>query len=825
MKPIPLSKTRSPHLTTPTKTLLIAIASLVIAACSGSSSELEYDIDLLRLSNLTITGYEIEFDSNKTGPYRIETPNSEKQLSLSFDASDEFSYNYSIQNTEGTQQNDLEGETHFDINLAEGANLVSITLYDEEKDINITYTVYAYRLSSAARLTSYSAYDFINDDGSTLSLSPSFSEAVFDYTATVPYTACAIAYQVTAKNSGVNIQSNDTTVNEREIYYQNILAGENYIDTTVVSEDFSTSERYTIAITRTAPSDYQIESNTNLLTLDTDGDHFQYTCGINNYTFYINNNVDKITFSAKPETEGAKVYTNGKEINPNEIQTINATDDIGTTSITVVSANEAYTQTYSINYIRRNYNAVLVESTAELIAALQTAEPNDQISISTGHYQLDPQTTGMLFSDRSGTALEPIYLTGEQSYTDKVIISGDTENQAALLTLTGKHWNISGIQFQASNTAIHLNGASNITLQDLDIENTSSTAVQLNNGASNNTIKLNRFSDITASGDATAVIYIGNQAAREQDANQLTASAISTANTISQNSFVNMADTHAIFVDSGTTHTDISHNSFVENTQALETTEREPLIVGLGNNTTIRYNSFEFNDPRDTVSLIQLGNTDLHTSWAKNHQLIQNVFDANDRTLDPIANLSTHTALLSENYRSDNIEITYGGSNYDITSIADPTYSIQTTGANTRCLGIEEYEIEDSEYWLVELKTCNSTDLSQQWKIEVDSGIYVALVNQSQDDGHLRTAAEFEELCSASEGVYMSNVYLTEDEGGYVERWLLDQHGDVTYIRNKKDTDYGLTIAGGFVSEGTPLMTCALTGSDAQQFKLVPSTQ
>lgn len=805
-----------------TKYLLILIALTCITACSGGSNEFNYDTSAQRLTSLTIDEYPLDFNSEKTGPYKIETSNSEKTLSVHFESSGDYSFSYSIQNSNGTYQKTLDNEKHFVANIAEGANLISIQLYDSEKDVFVTYTIYAYRLSSAARITSFSLYDFASGSGTSLGLAPSFSEAVFDYSTTVPYSSCAIAYQITAKNSGVSMQTNGSTSYERNVYYHNLTPGVNYLDTTVVAEDFSTSERYTIAITRTPPTTDQIESNAQLLKLDTDGDYFQYICGINDYTFFIDNNTDTINLDITPEIEGAKVFINNNEINPSETQTLQANESAGTATITAISANGGNSQTYTLTYIRRSHNIVNVETTAELITAIRTAEPNDEIRVSTGEYLLTTEETGMLFSDRSGTAIEPIYLSGEQSFTDDVIIKG-TESET-LITLTGSHWNISGITLQNAGTAVHLHGANNITLKELLIEDIYSTAISLTNGANNNTIKLNSFSQLSG-GDTTAAIHIGDANFRNINANQLTNGEISNGNTISHNIFINMADSRAINLDAGASNSNISFNSFIENTQALDTTSRAPLIQNFGINSVISHNSFEFDDPRETTSLIQLGAADLHVSWATGVQLIQNLFDLNNRTVDAIANLSTHTAMLAENLRSDDLTITYGGSNYDFDSLTSPIYTIQTNSTNTRCLGIEEYEIDNTNYWLVELEACDTTDTSQHWKIVTDKGIYAALVNQSQTDGHMRTATEFEGLCSTSEGIYQSNVYLTEDEGGYVERWLLDTQGDTTYIRNKKDTDYGLTVPGEFASEGTPLMTCPITNSESQQFTLVPVAQ
>lgn len=205
-----------------TKYLLILIALTCITACSGGSNEFNYDTSVQRLTSITIDGYPLDFNSEKTGPYKIETSNSEKTLSVHFESSGDHSFSYSIQNSNGTYQKTLDDEKNFVANIAEGGNLISIQLYDSEKEVFVTYTIYAYRLSSAARITSFNLYDFAGGSGTSLGLAPSFSEAVFDYSTTAPYSSCAIAYQITAKNSGVSMQTNGNTSYERNVYYHNL---------------------------------------------------------------------------------------------------------------------------------------------------------------------------------------------------------------------------------------------------------------------------------------------------------------------------------------------------------------------------------------------------------------------------------------------------------------------------------------------------------------------------------------------------------------------------------------------------------------------------
>lgn len=812
---------------------------LFFIGCSGDTTNISYDLASTQLTDLSVDGFDISFSSEKTGVYTIEIPNKQSSITVNFIPKNEsHEFSFSNQNIAGTQSIELNDDRNFTTTLEEGNNLVSINIYNPTDDIYTSYTLNAYRLSSAARLSNLSLYDFTTD--SAITLTPSFIESTFDYSANVAYSTCSYAYQFNLKNSGASASARrggDTlgdlydTVTENQIHYRSLLPGDNTLDISVTSEDYSSSNRYSVKLTRQPPTDSQIKSNANLSSIHTQLDHFDYICGKQHYTFYIDNNIDTIQYTLTPEVDGATIWLNGNEIDPEETQSITAEADAGTSYVTVVAANGTTTQEYSLSYIRRSYNAVNVETTEELIHALSNAQPNDQIRISSGRYVLDETTSGMLSSDRSGTALQPIRIIGEKSLTQSVIITSDTtNNDNALLTLTGDYWHVSNISFEGTQPAIHLKGSTGSVLDNLEFSHFQNNALILSNGANGNTVARSSFSSPSAGTFSTTVqaaaIYVGDAQLRNSPPHEIMGTdEASDSNTIQHNSFTNLENIPAIGIDAGAINTRVSHNRFLESTQPMAAGTRTSILLSIGENTHIHENYFEYTDAHTIASIIQGGDHSLAPLWGGQLKLIQNTFNLNKNSLASIKNNSSFTVYLAENSRIDQELFALEGGNFDSDTFSAPVYTIQTTGNNTRCLGIEEYDIAGTQVWFVELEDCLPNDISQQWKTEVDGGIYVGLINQSQEYGHMRTATEFEELCSASEGTYQSNVYLTEDNGGYVERWMLDTRAGITTIRNKKDPDYGLTIPGATVNTGTPLMTCALIGTEAQQFSLVPVTR
>lgn len=813
--------------------IIYTIFLFVLHGCGAGTTNPTPAYTNQTLSNLQFDGYNIDFSPSKTGIYQIETPNSQTSIRGQFlvDKTD-YKVTYTLQNIAGVQTEDLESN-EVEVNLEEGANLLSINITDANTDVSVSYTTYIYRLSSAARISHLSLYNFIG--ASDIHLSPTFDETTYNYNATVGYTTCSYAYTAHKKNGGSTLSTRsgeaadgDTydNIEERKVYYRNLLPGSNHLDINVTSEDFTTSERYSVTIHRDLPTQNELEGNANLSNIKMDNNEFSFTCGISDYTFFIDSNIDTITYQLTPEVEGSTIYINNEEINPTETQRILAIADTGTTNIDVISSDETNSQRYTLNYIRLPYNSVFVDSIAELKSALQNAQPNDQIIIASGRYELDAETTGLLHSDRSGTSLTPIYLTGETSLTDDVVFTGLNPGADTLLTIAGQHWNISNIIFEGGKTGVHLNGAKNIQLRNLVFSQFSEQSILMNNGAESNTVSLTEFNSYflstleSASNNVATAIRIGDMLTR--GTNAATTSNQNSNNTIRHNTFTNLGDATAIDVDSNSFHTQIHSNRFTEHSQPLASTSRSNLIRNLGDSSSFNYNKIEYSDPRTLDAIFVNGASTIHSSWANNTHLLQNHFDLTHDSLSAIHNDSSHLLFSTDNISVNSNDLIISGGNADFTQYSAPTFTIQTTGNNQRCLGYETYSINSVDYKAIELQMCNQDDPTQQWKPEVDDGIYVGLINLGADTEYLRTTAEFEGLCSITEGIYQSNVYLAEDTEGYVQRWMLDTSDNITVLRNKKDIGYSLTIPNSIFSPGTPLMTCAHTNSPAQHFTLVP---
>jgi len=129
---------------------------------------------------------------------------------------------------------------------------------------------------------------------------------------------------------------------------------------------------------------------------------------------------------------------------------------------------------------------IQVTNSEELIAALSDPKPGDSIFVSAGNYKINER----FYINDSGTSENKIYLigdiSGERPILDFSFMIEDSSNQG--MVLKADNWFIKGFQFyKAGDNGLHIRGNNN-HIEFCSFSECSDTGLQLDDGASNNTI-------------------------------------------------------------------------------------------------------------------------------------------------------------------------------------------------------------------------------------------------------------------------------------------------------------------------------------------------
>ncbi|HSD06596.1 Ig-like domain-containing protein [Flavobacterium sp.] len=161
----------------------------------------------------------------------------------------------------------------------------------------------------------------------------------------------------------------------------------------------------------------------------------------------------------------------------------------GTVTITV-TANDRKTVTATKQITISNFGITgtiyEVTNTTELATALSKAQPGENIIMNGGTYAM----TSKITITTSGTSDKPINLIAKEgSSRPKLDFSSMTENSANQgIVLAANYWHIKGIDiFKAGDNGMEVKGSNNI-IEFCTFSECSDSGLQLDNGASNNTI-------------------------------------------------------------------------------------------------------------------------------------------------------------------------------------------------------------------------------------------------------------------------------------------------------------------------------------------------
>ena len=206
----------------------------------------------------------------------------------------------------------------------------------------------------------------VNDGTSDLTLDPAFVSGTYTYAASAGNAVTSVTLTATASHSGGSVTGVTLggiaiadTIFTDGIEVPSLAVGANVIVVTVTAEDTTTTQDYTVTVTRAAATDatlstLSVNDGTNNLTLDP-----AFASGTYTYEADVANAVTSVTVTATPNH--AKGAVTGLSLNGITIADADFTD--GTTvpglveganeiNVEVAAENTAHTQTYTVTVTR-----------------------------------------------------------------------------------------------------------------------------------------------------------------------------------------------------------------------------------------------------------------------------------------------------------------------------------------------------------------------------------------------------------------------------------------------------------------------------------------
>jgi hypothetical protein len=248
------------------------------------------------------------------------------------------------------------------VNLAFGANTVTIDVTSENGVSHIAYVVNIYRLrSSNADLASLS-FPFIT------SINEPFDPNVLQYTADVAdSTYTGIPLNAVSANENAIVKIDGTVVPRFQNYTLPVHGGPNTYHVVVTSQDTSATKTYTLVLTRagTPPPAQSPVANLYALNVNATGfsKNFNFTIGEELTTINVPNNIAAVHVFAVSENEVSTVTVNGVVL-PYDATTDLLPISVGDNVFTVVVTSEdgAHTKSYDVHVNRLPFADVTLAS-------------------------------------------------------------------------------------------------------------------------------------------------------------------------------------------------------------------------------------------------------------------------------------------------------------------------------------------------------------------------------------------------------------------------------------------------------------------------------
>ena len=359
------------------------------------------------LSALTLSGIDFgTFDSTTTS-YSAQVANSVSQTTITPTVTDsEASYVIKLGGVE-----DADGE----VSLSVGSNVVTVNVTAEDDNTTRTYTVTVTRAAPASTDATLKALSL-----SGLSLG-TFASGTTSYSAQVANSVSQTTVTPTVKDLGASyvikldgVTDVDATVT--------LSVGNNVITVEVTAEDTTTSQTYTVTVTRAVSPNSELSSDATLRALTLSGMDFGiFDSTTTSYTTTVANSVTQTTVNATVNHSGASYV----------IKLGGATDADGVVSLSVGSNGIAVevtaedtttTQTYTVTVTR----AAPLSSDATLSALTLSGIDFGTFDSSTTSY------TAQVANSVSETTVTPTVNDSKASYVVKLGGATDADGTVSL---------------------------------------------------------------------------------------------------------------------------------------------------------------------------------------------------------------------------------------------------------------------------------------------------------------------------------------------------------------------------------------------------------
>lgn len=684
---------------------LAALVAFVLSSCGGGDSRRDngsLNADELRLASLVIEGFDLvpAFSSDQLGPYRLEVDSSVESLTVSATPLDADNTSMTISASSLTEALSPAAGESVTIGLNQGENILVVNVFNSRNVQRATYQIFVTRESSEAYLQFFN-YDQASSQFLSNASPAAFNRDVLEYSIDATYSVCSIGIQARANVRHSLLRLNGQAVEQGALSYVEIAEGANVLEMEVESQDGSETRTYQFTINRAAGAGDAVETDPRLANLTVSGTQLVaagdrgFHCGISTYTARVNNNQSTIDITATPLGSSDSVFmgpiaqtTTGDylfsgtvtEVNAGEAFSFDLDEGLNEIGLAVATEELIASPTYRIAVTRSATNWVEVSNGAELQAALQNAQPNDEIVLAAGEYAgaSDAMSSGMdgvhFYAAASGTADENITLRGSSA-----ILTGD--NDTTVLQLSGDYWRVIGLRVQDGGTGVVLDGASNNLFESTNILRMQHRGLVLRNGSSSNSfqrvgIRDTGLAGVIESGEGLVVGVDDSQWQSAPDAGPYLPES-------DNNLFSNMKIGPGVSAELVEFKEGVAGN--VLQFSSLDARESSAAAIRVGANDT----QIRFNELLDAANVDQFVRVEAElsewnsASWAQNSFVLSNRIDDLGAT---IVDLSSGGTEVSDNVDFDGAALSAGAGT---TAVAIPSFAIQGISDDDQCLLIE----------------------------------------------------------------------------------------------------------------------------------------
>ena len=315
----------------------IAIASLLVLACTGTALALSTDANLSALTPSAGT-LDPVFDSGTTS-YTASVPYATASMTVTPTAADAGA-TITVNGNPVTS-----GSPSGAISLSVGANVITTEVTAED---TVTIKTYTLTVTRAAASTNADLSALTPSAGT---LDPVFDSGTTSYTASVPYATASMTVTPTKADAGATITVNGNSVTSGSPSGSiSLSVGANVITTEVTAEDAVTIKTYTLTVTRAAAS-----TNADLSNLAPSAGTLApaFASGTISYTASVPGATTGITVTPTAANAGATITVNGVSVtsgSPSGTISLSVGANVITTVVT--AENAVTTKTYTLTVTR-----------------------------------------------------------------------------------------------------------------------------------------------------------------------------------------------------------------------------------------------------------------------------------------------------------------------------------------------------------------------------------------------------------------------------------------------------------------------------------------